>query len=247
MVNETMTCPYGTRTNAEQWLCDGMGENGDDAVATKMYDILRDEDKIEYHNNLLRVVDLTDDEFYEYWSRAQQSMDEAREWQGKPLGECPLCVYKYDIMNTDGSYSQDDSWEHVVKRAIMLHVEAAHDKTDGGKILSYLAENALFDYIDKLEDEDGTMSQIWPVWADREHSGVVGLMGESQSDIIDNPNDDFEYDERENEYYLVEKKSEQIRVTPSLLKALKQIKLDEDQKSLNDAIRFLVEFYNDSD
>jgi len=113
----------------------------------------------------------------------------------------------------------------------------ADENSDARKMLDFLVDNTLFHLVSFLE-ADGTMSQHWPVWADREHSEVVGFYGESEDEYI--AGEEGIFDEDENEYYFDEPTDERIRVSKTVLALVRKVKADNDLRSQNDAVAFLL-------
>jgi len=68
----------------------------------------------------------------------------------------------------------------------------------------------------------------------------------SRSDMAIVAGEGGEYDEEENEFYAEDVLENRVRVSASVLKALKRVKLDEDKSSLNETIRFLIDRYESS-
>jgi hypothetical protein len=63
---------FGTKTDAIAQIEDNMGSEGSHKIAERVYDLLWDENKIEYSNGLLRPPTMKDQEFFDLWARAEE-------------------------------------------------------------------------------------------------------------------------------------------------------------------------------
>ena len=160
------------------------------------------------------------------------------------------------IVEGDGGYVLSDDYKSWVEeadgnaRSLWLDI-IDFQETPGLKVIEYLVKERMFPLVREVKDFDGEMKEHEPVWADRAKSAVVGLRKYSDDDLSRSDmavvaGEGGEYDEEENEFYAEDVLENRVRVSASVLKALKRVKLDEDKSSLNETIRFLIDRYESS-
>jgi hypothetical protein len=161
-------------------------------------------------------------------------------------------LYDHDLITfsgqafsiTDEFWSEMEDMESPLWRNIPEAAWWNGHASLGGKIATYLIENDEDKWLANLSDEDDpTCDGFYPVWADREHSGVVGIVDTSTTD----KEADWEFDEDENEYFMHEETSPiSIQLTPSVHKRLKQLRENEELKTLDKTLRFLLKFHDEN-
>jgi hypothetical protein len=160
------------------------------------------------------------------------------------------------IVEGKGGYDLADDYKRWVEEdddnAMSLWTSIVDFQAEPGlKVVEYLVKERMFSLVRDVKDFEGDMEDHYPVWADRTRSAVVGLRkwsddDLSRSDMATVAGEGGEYDEVDNEFYAEDALENRVRVSPSVLKALKQVKLDEEKSSLNATIQFLIDQYKSS-